>query len=91
MAAAMSRQNARQSARRKGYYERQYDKTKINKTIAMIRHLADYGMGSGDLLTDKRTALKIRAENSHHLTLVRNRLKAMNAGSLLDTLDSIRA
>lgn len=91
MAAAMSRQNARQSARRKGYYERQYDKTELNKTIAMIRHMANYGMGNGFMLADTKTAGKIRDENRHHLTLVRNKLKTMGASRLLFTLDGLRA
>lgn len=91
MPAAMSRQNARQSARRKGYYERQYDRTATNKTIAMIRHLANYGMGNGFLFADPRTANKIRDEKGHHLTLVRNKLKTMGASRLLFTLDGLRA
>lgn len=91
MATSISKQNARQHAKRKGYYERQYDKTKVNKIIAMIRHFANYGMRNGFLCADPRTLNKIRDESGHHLTLVRNKLKAMNAGRLLSTLDSIRA
>ena len=91
MAAAMSRQNARQSARRKGYYERQYDKTAVNKTIAIVRHMANYGLGGGLMVADTQAADKIRGENRHHLTLVRNKLKTMGASRLLATLDDIRA
>lgn len=90
MAASISKQNARQHAKRKGYYERQYDKTAVNKTIAMIRHLADYGLGKGRMVADTATAYKIRIETRHHLTMVRNRLKAMGATRLLYTMDSIK-
>lgn len=41
--AAMSKANARQHGKRKGYYTSQRDKTKINKVIALARHVADYG------------------------------------------------
>jgi len=90
MAAAMSKQNARQHAKRKGYYERQYDRTGVNKTIAIIRHMADYGLGKGWMVADTQNANRLRDENRHHLTLVRNKLKAMGATRLLYTLDSIK-
>ena len=41
--AAMSKANAKQHAKRKGYYTAQKDKTKVNKVIALARHVARYG------------------------------------------------
>lgn len=64
MAGSMSRANARQSAKRKGYYKNQPDKTKVNKVIALAKHVADYGC--------KRTLDKLRAVvavDRHHAFL----------------------
>ncbi len=43
MAGSVCKANARQHAKRKGYYAARVDKTKINKVIALARHIANYG------------------------------------------------
>jgi len=40
---AMNKANQRQHGKRKGYYAAQFDKTVVNKLIAMARHIARYG------------------------------------------------
>ena len=42
MAGSMSRANAKQSAKRKGYYKSQFDKTPVNKLITMARHIVRF-------------------------------------------------
>ena len=42
MAGSMSRANARQSAKRKGYYKSQAEKTVVNKLITMARHIVRF-------------------------------------------------
>lgn len=64
MGAAVSKQNARQSHKHKGYYAAQFDKTKVNKIITTARHIAIYeDKRAFDRLKQKPEIDKSRAAN----------------------------